>query len=106
MLDECVPRDVILDVRLLLQHVLADAIIHRAYRLAFAHDFSRDPLPNFTLGASILNKRFSRPGERVYESWRDSEVVRVDHVRGRCILQIAHAHDAIASNSYVAVGPC
>ena len=83
ILDECVPRDVILDVRLLLQHVLADAIIHRAHRLAFAHDFSRDPLPNFTLGASILNKRFSRPGEHVYESWRDGEVVRVDHVRGR-----------------------
>src|SRR5206468_2985460 len=31
ILDECVPRDVILDVRLLLQHVLADAITANSY---------------------------------------------------------------------------
>ena len=53
-----VPFDLVFDVALLAQHVLAHAIVHRAHRFAFAHDLSCHALANLALRAAILNQRF------------------------------------------------
>ena len=49
VLRERIPFDVVFDVDLLTNHVLAHAIIHRTHRFALPHDLSGYALPNFTL---------------------------------------------------------
>ena len=55
---EGAPGDFVFNVLLLLEHVVADAIVHRAHRFALAHDLCRHALAKLTLRPPILNQRF------------------------------------------------
>ena len=77
------------------------AIVHRAHRLAFAHDLGRHALADFALRTAILDERFGRPGEHVDKARRDRHSFRVDRRLGVGGLEIADAHDPIAANGNV-----
>ena len=54
---ERVPFDLVMDVFLLAQHVLANPIVHRAHRFAFAHDLGRHALTNLALRTPVFDQR-------------------------------------------------
>lgn len=79
--------------------MFADAIVHRSHRFAFAENFGSHALTNLTLGTAIGDERLHRPGKHIDETRRDGEPVRVDHIVGGSVVEIADARDPIAADS-------
>src|SRR5207247_707022 len=98
ILRERVPFDVVFDVCLCAQHVLAHPIVHRSHRFTFAHDLCRYALPKFALRAAILIQRLRGPGKHINKPGRHRETVRVDNRSRFRRLEIANSCDAIAAN--------
>ena len=93
-----VPFDLVFDVGLVLQHVLAESIVYWAHRFAFAHDFGGHALANLALRSAILNERFRRPRKHIDKAGGHGETPRVDRGFGGGIRQIAYAGNAIAAD--------
>ncbi len=77
-------------------------VAHRPHRRAFAHDFQRDTLADFTLRTTIFDQRLDAPTEHIDETGRDGQAADVNFLLPLRIAQVAHRRDGVALYSDIA----